>query len=67
MHGYGVTVQNEADSLMTLMFVFNMESGEDYESQVAKVSAVYDLNRKYIDWCEFKVKVTHNRRLVCTK
>lgn len=52
---------------MTLMFVFNMESEEDYESQVAKVSALYDLNRKYIDWCEFKVKVTYNRRLVCTK
>ena len=66
-----VIVQHEADSLMALMSAFNLESGKDYESQVAKVSGLHDLygthtDHQLEDWCEFKVKVTY-KRLSCTK
>ena len=67
-----VIMQHEADSLMALMSAFNLESDEDYESQVAKVSALHDLygtntDHQLEDWHEFKVKVTYKRRLSFTK
>ena len=64
-----VIMQHEADSLMALMSAFNLESDEDYESRVTKVSALHGLygtntDHQLEDWCGFKVKVTYKRRLL---
>ena len=41
-----VIMQHEADSLMALIFLFNLESEEDYESRLAKLSTRHDFTKQ---------------------
>ena len=65
--------QNQPDSLLGLMSVFDLGSDEDYSSRVEKISqlfSIYGNNKEHnVDekWNGYQVRIIYKKRLSCSK